>query len=58
LGVDVMNRLRIGFALTTILGAIWASAGLFDSLGQVALGLVVCSVGVLGSGAVEWVASR
>jgi len=56
--VDAVNRLRIGFALTTMLGAIWASVGLFDSLGQVGLGLVVCSVGVLGSGAVEWVASR
>lgn len=55
MGVDVVNRLRVGFALTTILGGIYAAVGLFDSLTQLTVGVVLACIGVIGSGAVEWV---
>lgn len=49
------NRLRVAFLLTIILGAIWASAGLFDSLTQFGIGVCVASLGVIGYGAVDYV---
>jgi len=55
MGVDVVNRLRVGFALTTILGGIYAAVGLFDSLTQLTIGVVLACIGLIGSGAVEWV---
>lgn len=49
-----MNRLRIGFSLTIMLGAIWAAAGLFDSLTQFGVGVAVAMIGVIGYGAVDY----
>ncbi len=50
-----MNRLRVGFALTGIIGLLWTAVGLFDSLLQLAAGLVVAAAGLIGYGAVDWV---
>lgn len=51
----MMNRVRIGLAITVILGAIYAAAGLFDSLHAFALGVIVSSLAVIGYGLVDFV---
>jgi hypothetical protein len=38
------RRLRVGLALTVILGGIYAAAGLLESLQQFALGVIVAMV--------------
>ena len=53
-----MNRVRVGLALTTIIGAIYAAAGLFDSLGHFALGTIVAATAVLLYGLVDYVEYR
>lgn len=55
-----MNRVRVGLALTTIIGAIYAAAGLFDSdsLGHFALGTIVAASAVMGYGLVDYVEYR
>ena len=50
-----MNRLRIGFALTAIIGALWAAAGVFESLLQFGVGLAIASAAVLGYGLIDHV---
>jgi hypothetical protein len=51
-----MNRIRIGFFMTILLGAMWASAGLFQPTdNQFLTGVVVCMLGVVGFGAVDWI---
>lgn len=52
-----MNRIRIGCAITTLLGAMYAAAGLLQSLGHFALGLIVAAVGVIGYGLVDVIES-
>lgn len=52
------NRLRVGFSLTTIVGLLWTAVGLFDSLTQLGVGLVVACLGVIGYGAVDYVEAR
>lgn len=52
------NQLRIGFALTTILGAIYTAAALFDSLTHIAIGLCVTSLGVIGYGCIDYHTAR
>lgn len=53
-----MNRIRIGLLITAILGMIFASAGLFDSLLHVAIGLIVSGVAVLLYGLVDYLDAR
>jgi len=53
-----VNRLRIGFSLTIILGAIWAFSSLMDSLLAFGIGLAVAMVGVIGYGCVDYVDFR
>jgi hypothetical protein len=53
-----MSRIRIGFGLTIIMGAIWASAGLFESLQSFATGVIVSMVGLLGFGACDYIEYR
>lgn len=50
-----MNRLRIGSAITVLLGTIYAFSGLLDSLQHFAAGLIVAALGVIGLGAVDYV---
>ena len=50
------HRLRVGFALTILLGAVWASVGLFSPTDTETLtGVVVAMVGILGMGVVDWI---
>lgn len=45
-----MNRVRIGCAITVIIGAIYASVGIFDSLLHFAIGVCIVSAAVIGYG--------
>lgn len=51
-------RIRIGSAVTALLGLIYAAAALFDSLDQVALGLLVAGVASTGWGLCDWLEDR
>ena len=53
-----MNRLRIGFAITILFGAIYAAAGLFESLADLSLGIIVSMLGVIGLGAIDYLEAR
>ena len=53
-----MNRIRIGMAITVIIGATYAAAGLFDSLRHFAIGVVVACLGVIGHGLLDFIESR
>lgn len=53
-----MTRLRIGFAITILLGAMYAAAGLFQSLTDLSMGVVVAMLGVIGLGAIDYLESR
>lgn len=53
---DRVNRLRTGFTLSIILGAIWAAAGLFDATPtNFIVGVLVSALAWIGYGAVDWV---
>lgn len=45
---------RVLFFLLTLAGIIYASAGLFSSLLDVALGLIACCVGLIGWGWIDY----
>ena len=53
-----MNRIRIGMAISVLLGTMYATAGLFDSLTQFGLGLAVASLGVIGYGLCDFIEDR
>lgn len=53
-----LTPVRIGCAVTVILGAIFASAGLMDSLTEFGIGLVVASAGVIGYGLCDFIESN
>lgn len=53
-----MNRIRMGLSITILLGVIYAFAGLFDSLGHFALGVIVAAGAVIGYGLVDFIESR
>jgi hypothetical protein len=50
-----VNRLRVGFALTGIIGMLLTAFGLFDSMVQLAAGIVVAAAGLIGYCAVDYV---
>jgi len=50
-----MNRIRIGAAITIMLGAIYASAGLLDSLTEFGIGLAVATLGVIVYGLCDFI---
>lgn len=50
-----MNTLRFGFGVTTILGVIYAFAGMFDSLTDFGVGLVVASLGCIGYYCIDYI---
>lgn len=56
--MNTTNRLRVGLTLTILLGLMWAAVGLFDSLAQVAVGLIVTGVAGLGIGLVDYLDAR
>lgn len=52
------TRLRVGLTLTILLGLMWAAVGLFDSLTQVAVGLILAGVSGVGIGLVDYLDNR
>lgn len=49
------HRLRVGFFLTILLGAVWSSIGLFAPTStQFFTGIVIAMLGTIGLGAVDW----
>lgn len=53
-----MNRVRIGCAITVIIGAIYASVGLFDSLQHFAVGVCIVAAAVILYGWADFYDSR
>lgn len=53
-----MNRIRIGMAISVIIGAIYAAAGLMDSLNDFGIGVAVAALGVIGYGLCDFVEDR
>jgi hypothetical protein len=49
-----MNRIRIGLVLTFIIGCLYASFGLFDSLTKFSLGIVVGSLAMIAYGLCDY----
>lgn len=50
-----MNRMRIGFAISILLGAIYAGGGLFTSLTEFGIGLAVACLGIIGYGLCDFI---
>lgn len=50
-----MNRLRIGFSITALLGITYAAVSLLDSLTGVGVGLAVAAAAVIGYGLIEFI---
>lgn len=44
------NHTKIASAITTILGTIYAAAGLLNSLQEFALGTIIAALGIIGYG--------
>jgi len=53
-----VNRLRIGFAITSILGVIYSGSGIFDSLAAFGIGICVACIGIIGYCGVDYVEAR
>lgn len=53
-----MNRIRIGLAVTVLLGVIYSGAGLFESLTQFGVGMAVAAAAMIGYGLVDFVEAR
>ena len=48
-----MNRIRIGLALTFIIGSLYSAFGLFESLTKFSVGIIVSCLAVIGFGLLE-----
>jgi len=53
-----MNRIRIGLVLTFVIGALYASYGLFESLAKFSLGVIVACLAAIGYGLVDYMEDR
>lgn len=53
-----MNRLRVGFAVTILVGTMFATASLLDSLVNFSVGLIVACCGLIGIGAIDYAQAR
>lgn len=53
-----MTRLRIGFAITILIGAMYAGCGLITSLTEFGIGLSIACVGIIGFGLCDFVESH
>jgi hypothetical protein len=53
-----MNRIRIGLVLTFIIGCLYSTFGLFESLGKFALGIIIAALSVIAYGLVDYVEAR
>jgi uncharacterized membrane protein len=48
-----MSRIRIGLALTFIIGSLYSAFGLFESLTKFSVGMVVACLAVIGFGLLD-----
>jgi len=48
-----MKRIRIGLALTFIIGSLYSAFGLFESLTKFSVGIIVSCLAVIGFGLLE-----
>jgi len=53
-----MTRIRVGLSLTVLIGGMYAACGLFTSLTDFGVGLVVASLGVIGYGLLDFLDSH
>ena len=53
-----MNRIRIGLALTFIIGSLYSAFGLFESLTKFAVGIIVACLAVIGFGLIDHLESE
>lgn len=53
-----MNRIRIGLALTAIIGTIYGATALLTSLTQFALGTIIAAAAVIGYGLCDCIEQR
>jgi hypothetical protein len=49
-----MNRIRIGLVITFIIGCLYATFGLFESLTKFGVGLIVACLSVIGYGLCDY----
>jgi len=53
-----MTRIRFGFAISVLIGSMYAAASLLDSVTQFGLGLAVSALGVIGYGLCDFIEVR
>jgi len=53
-----MNRIRIGLVLTFVIGCLYSTFGLFESLTKFSVGLIVACLAVIGYGLVDYLESE
>ena len=53
-----MNRLRIGLVMSMILGLLYASFGIFESLTKFGVGVAVGAAAVVGLGLLDFLEAR
>lgn len=53
-GGRVVTRIRVGFAATTLLGAVYATANINNDT-HLLTGVVVVMLGLIGTGAIDWI---
>lgn len=53
-----LNRIRIGCAITIIVGAVYASGGLMESLTKFGIGLAVAAAGLIAYGLCDFIESH
>jgi hypothetical protein len=53
-----MNRVRIGLVLTIIIGFLYASFGLFESLTKFGVGIAVAAAAAVGYGLCDYLEVR
>lgn len=51
-------RLRIGLALTILIGVLYTAIGLLDSLTHFSIGAIITSLAVIGYGALDYCEAR
>jgi len=53
-----VTRLRVGLSITIMIGALYAAAGLFDSLTKFGVGICVAATAVIGYGLLDFLDSH
>ena len=53
-----LNRIRVGCAITVLLGVLYASGGLMESLTHFGIGVAVAATGLIGYGLCDFLDSH